>query len=416
MKKQAIGACRKFLKFLPIPFLRKYREWVRRVAVLFLCTALILNFCACWNRRELNTLAIVLGTGLDVGNQPDTLELTAQVVRAGEMKSGGSSPDGSASAEKAFVNMQGTDKSVLAAVRGISHMANRRLYFPHNQVLIFSSELAKQDIAEGLDAFLRDYEARMNVHILVSKGKASEVLEEECELEKIPSVHISGMIENQEPNSETVIVTRRDFALAMLSGSTAPVAPMIEVHESGGKKRGKLEGTAVFKDGKMVGELDGMQTRGLMFATGKAKSSVITVDTKWGQVVLEMVHSRTSLEPVKAEDGSIRIELKINENGAIESNETTEDMSRLENLELLKKLGQEAIRSDVESALSQARSLSADVFGFGEAIRREYPEEWEKMKENWDEVFREIGLDVQVEVELRSTGGLTRPVTPGGAE
>ena len=416
MRKRAVGICGRFLKSLSAPFFRGYREWVRRAVVLSLCTALILNFCACWNRRELNTLAIVLGTGLDVGNQPDTLELTAQVVRAGKMKSGGSSPDDDAAAEKAFVNMQSTDKSVLAAVRGISHMANRRLYFPHNQVLIFSSELAKQDIAEGLDAFLRDYEARMNVHILVSKGKASEVLEEECELEKIPSVHISGMIENQESNSETVIVTLRDFAIAMLSGSTAPVAPMIEVHESGGKKRGKLEGTAVFKDGKMVGELDRMQTRGLMFVTGKAKSSAITVDTKWGQVVLEMVHSKTSLKPVKAEDGSIRMELKINENGAIESNETTEDMSRLENLELLKKLGQEAIRSDIERALSQARSLSADVFGFGEAIRREYPEEWEKMKENWDEAFREIELDIQVEVELRSTGGLTRPVIPGGAE
>jgi spore germination protein KC len=109
------------------------------------------------------------------------------------------------------------------------------------------------------------------------------------------------------------------------------------------------------------------------------------------------------------------MELTINEDGAIQSNETTQDISRLENIETLKELMKEVIRSDVENALRQARTLSADVFGFGETIHREYPEDWKTMKEDWDTVFPQIELGIRVNVELRSTGGLSRPVILGGA-
>ena len=110
------------------------------------------------------------------------------------------------------------------------------------------------------------------------------------------------------------------------------------------------------------------------------------------------------------------MELTVNGDGTIESNETNEDMSRLENVEMLKGLMKEAIRADIENALHQARTLSADVFGFGEAIHQEYPEEWEKMKENWEREFPKIGLNVQVNVMLHSTGSLTEPVVPGGGQ
>lgn len=415
MTKQTARTGRKFPRFLSASFFHKCRKGARCAAALLLCALPVLTLSSCWSHRELNTLAIVLGTGLDVGDQPDTLKITTQVVKASDIGSGPPS-QGSGAGQKAYVNISYTDKSVLSAVRGVTHMQNRRLYFSHNEVLIFSSDLAKLDIAEGLDTFTRDYEARMNVNILISKGSAADILEEEVELEKLPALHISGMMENQQANSETAVATLRDFVIDTLSGSKAPVAPMIELYESEGKKHARLEDTAVFKKGKMIGELDKKQTRGLLWVTGKAKSGAMTVDTKWGDVILEIYHSKSSLKPVKDADGTIRMELKVNADGAVESNETTENMSSPQNVEMLKGLMKEQIRSDIDSALAQARTLSADVFGFGEAIRREYPEEWEKMKESWDTVFPKIGLDIQADVELRSTGGLTAPIVPGGGQ
>ncbi len=314
------------------------------------------------------------------------------------------------------MNIRDTDKSVLSLLRKLTHKLSRRLYFPHNQILIFSSDLARADISEGLDAFLRDYESRMNIYILVSRGKASEILEEEEVLEKTPAIHIARIMENQESSSETVVVTLRDFAIAMLSGSMAPVAPMIELYEEDGKKKAKIEGTAIFKRGKMVGEFDKAQTRGIMLLTGKAEAGVMTVGTQWGDVVLEFMHTQSRLTPVLSEDGSIRMALELNIDGYIESNETYVDMSKPDKVEMLKKLATETIRADIGNSLAKARSLGADVYGFGEAIRRDYPQEWEKLKNSWNQAFAGIELDVNVEIELRSTGGMVKPVVPGGAE
>ena len=415
MIKKAVKTGRKLFLPFSLSFSRQRREKARRATAVLLCTLLILSLSSCWSRRELNTLAIVLGTGLDVGDQPDTLKLTAQVVKASAIGSGSTAKAGGAG-EKAYVNISYTDKSVLSVLRGITHMQSRRPYFSHNEVFIFSSDLAKRDMAEGLDAFARDYESLLHADLLISKGKASDILQGEAALEKIPARQIGDMMEDQEINSETAVVTLRDFSIATLSGSKAPVAPMIEVYESGGEKHIKLEDTAVFKGGKMIGELDKSQTRGLLWVTNQAKSGVKTLDTRWGQVVLEIFDSNSKLKPVKNGDGTIRMELTVNEDGTIESNETNEDMSRLENVEMLKGLMKEAIRADIENALHQARTLSADVFGFGEAIHQEYPEEWEKMKENWEREFPKIGLNVQVNVMLHSTGSLTEPVVPGGGQ
>jgi Spore germination B3/ GerAC like, C-terminal. len=183
-----------------------------------------------------------------------------------------------------------------------------------------------------------------------------------------------------------------------------------------GKKKAKLEGTAILKQGVLVGELDSGQTRGLLWITGKAKRGVSTVNTKWGQVVLFISHSSSKLKPVKLEGGSFRMELKVKEDCFLNTNETPVEMSSPEHIDMLKKLETEAILEDINNVYETAGSLSADIFGFGEAIRGDYPKEWDKIKDKWDEVFKTIELDVQTEVEIHSTGGLNKPIVPGGAE
>ena len=174
MIKKAVKTGRKLFLPFSLSFSRQRREKARRATAVLLCTLLILSLSSCWSRRELNTLAIVLGTGLDVGDQPDTLKLTAQVVKASAIGSGSTAKAGGAG-EKAYVNISYTDKSVLSVLRGITHMQSRRPYFSHNEVFIFSSDLAKRDMAEGLDAFTRDHESRMDIFLLVSRNQASEI-------------------------------------------------------------------------------------------------------------------------------------------------------------------------------------------------------------------------------------------------
>lgn len=399
-------------------FSLSFKKYARRVLSLFLCTSMMLCLCSCWNRRELSSLAIVLGVAIDKGSTPDSLEMTAQIVKPGEIKAG-SSADESAPTSKAYVNMSNTDKTVLSALRGITHMSNRTLYYSHNQIIIFSREVAENDISEGLDTFLRNNESRMNVHMIISKGRASEVLQEENGLEKVPAVHLSELLVNQKISSEAVDITLRDFSIATLSGTTAPVVPMIELYEpeeSKGKKSARLDGTAVFKNNKMVGELNRDETRGLLWVTGKVKIGVLNLETEWGEVSYEVSNYKSSFKPVKTKDGSIHMKLNYEVMGCIQVNETDENMTKEEHLDVIKALVKDHIKTDIEGTQQKARELSADVFGFGESIRNNYPDEWKKMKADWDENFKGIEIDIEPTVMIHCTGSLINPVIPGGSQ
>ena len=70
-------------------------RWARRAGLMALCVLLCLNTSGCWSQRELNSLAIVLATAFDLGEKPDTLKLTAQVVKASAIKSAASGDGGS---------------------------------------------------------------------------------------------------------------------------------------------------------------------------------------------------------------------------------------------------------------------------------------------------------------------------------
>lgn len=385
----------------------------RTVCTLLVCMLSMLLLSSCWSQRELSSLAIVVGAALDKGEEEDTIKLTAQVIRAADMGGGSSA---SSSGEKAYVNISGTGRSVLSAVRGTIHHQSRKLYFPHSDVLIFGSELAKAGIESGLDAFIRDYEGRMNVFILVAKNTGAEILEEEVDFEKSPCLHITNMMGQQKGASQTVVITLRDFVIATLSQSTCPVAPMIEIKEVDGKKQAWLEGTAIFKDDKMVGQLDKDETRGFLWLTDKVDAGDMTVDTQWGSVSLEVLHAQSSLSAEKGEDGKIRMRLKVVAEGLIQSNHTKESMTEPEKVDMLNGKMAENIRQDIERTHAVAVGLDTDIFGFGDVIRRSFPKEWEGMRDNWGQHFGEVPLELEIQTELRSTGSLKTPANPGGAQ
>jgi spore germination protein KC len=93
----------------------------------------------------------------------------------------------------------------------IAFQSSRRLFFAHNQTLIFGKDLAKQGIRPPLDLDLRFSQARLLEFILVAKQTAKEILEVPGGLEKIPVFDIAGLIEGAKYTSEVLPVMIEDF-------------------------------------------------------------------------------------------------------------------------------------------------------------------------------------------------------------
>ncbi|MNI91265.1 hypothetical protein D3C73_1488960 [compost metagenome] len=52
--------------------------------------------------------------------------------------------------------------------------------------------------------------------------------------------------------------------------------------------------------------------------------------------------------------------------------------------------------------------MRADVVGFGTKVKVNYPAYWDRVKENWQDTFSQIPIDVQAEVQIERTGAYTK--------
>lgn len=165
----------------------------------------------------------------------------------------------------------------------------------------------------------------------------------------------------------------------------------------------------------MIGELEGNQTRGLLWVRGKVDNGVLHVDAPGGRASLEILRTESKVKPVLKENGGISIRIDIMEEGVVASAETKENLSTIENAKIVEENTIRMIEEEIRSAIEKSRELNADIFGFGDLIHRKYPKAWEHVWERWDEVYAQLEIEIHVKSRLRGLGALRRQIVPGGA-
>ena len=390
---------------------------------------------ACWDLREVERLGIVMAIGLEPapGNKVRVIvQNVAPSAMAGGGGGGGGGGDGAEGiAAKPYRNLGAEADTVFEAFRELSRESPRQLFFAHNQVIILSEELARErGLEEVLDIFERNPQIRRATWMLVGRGEMAHLLDVPGRIEITPAQRIFGIINERDLTSQYAVQGLGNFIEQMEIEGAQPYTAVVEVvpnlvlpteyghNVAEGQPKEphhnlKLSGTALFRLDKMVGFLDLKESRGLLWVRGKVNGGVIEVPAPDGNgklVSLEILRSKTELQP-EIRDGRIYIAVDVK----VESNlgETTGplELTKPEAIDQLEVLQAGAIMDEIESALTKAQQeYGVDVFGFGEAMHRKYPREWQEMKKNWPELFPGVQVKMIVDAKIRRTGLVSSPV------
>jgi len=363
-----------------------------RTAAIILCFVLILSSAGCWNRRELDTLAILIGMGVE---NTDQVQLTAQIFKPVELKG---------NSDSFYLNVQSSGETVFDALRNLTRHISRKVYLPHNQVLIFGETAAREGVQEYIDFFVRDHETRLRIDVLVARNEAGEILEVGSELERTPASAVFYIIEAQDATSWAMRIPLKEFVSSLLTVTTAPVAPLIEILTEGEKKILNISGMAVFKKDKLVGYLNHKESRGMMWVRDEIRSGIIAISSSSGEgkSSLEIISAGSQIIPVADESG-VRVQVRIAVESHIGDRSGSGELT-LPDVKDLEQKGTAVIKQEVAAALAKAQELNADIFGFGESIYRKYPKQWRELEERWDELFPELEVDVAVDAYIRRSG------------
>ncbi|KGR80064.1 Ger(x)C family spore germination protein [Ureibacillus manganicus] len=379
---------------------------------MFAILILSLFLTGCWDRRELNQLAITLAMGIE--KIEDNYQVSAQVVVPSEMSMKGST----GSAKVTLYTARGD--TVYEAVRKMTMDSPRKIYPGHLQMLVISEDLAKEGIGESLDLLSRDWELRPDFYVVVTKNTSpAEILNVSTNLESIPANKMFNSLNMSEVAwagaksitlDELIADLISDGKEAVITGVQLIGDPKIGSSKNNVEKISpaasiQYDNLAVFKGDKMVGWLTKDETIGYSYVTNSVKTTVRPISCpKDGKVSIEVFKSNSVIKGF-INKGNPEVNININLEGNVGSVECHINLSELGTISELEKIYEKELKENINNTIvTLQEQYKSDVFGFGEAIHRSNPKEWNKIKDNWDEEFSKLKFNVKVDLKIVRTG------------
>lgn len=387
----------------------------------------IISLTGCFDANELDELGISLILGFDVVE--DKLLITAEVVDP--QYSSSSSDTGEGSTVK---YVQGIGNTVFEAFRDITLKFDRRIYAAHNKVLIFGEELARSGLITHIDQLFRDREQRESAFMLIAKGaRAYEVMGVNSGLETVPANYILDLIKNINNNPKSIDTNIISYMQHYYHEGHHPIVGVIEkkrknvidkTSEDKGSEEYELSiiGSAIFRKDKLIGYLNGNDTKAVNYLLNNIENGIITFpifNSSEEKVQSEGLPTNVSSvnvikgktkNDIEINGDKVILKTKINIRAALGELIAKTDVSNEEDIRRLEDACSKTVEVNIESAVKKVQQeYGTDIFGFGIAFHHKYPKQWEKIKENWDEIFKDAEFQIEVKTSIIRTGLINKP-------
>lgn len=394
---------------------------MKRIIILIILIAFLLS--GCWDKKEINQLAFVQGLGIEKGKD-NLIRLVVQILKPGLLTSGGSSGTGGGGGGggggKPYANFEASGVDFAKAYANLDTEIPRNIFMQYNEIIFLDEEFARSGIYNTLDFMTRNPEFRRTAYlIVVSGGTIEDVfnLPSSNELEKYPYKEILGMITTDQNTSSSYICDLNEFIETLEIPKKAPIVGRLEVIKKDNKAVGaRFTGSSIFNNDKFIGFLDEQDTKAIMLIMNKLKRSTLTLDKgikgEKSHISVIITKSKSKIIP-HIKDGDISFDININIEAAMNEQETKYDLTEPSMLEKLQQLLNKKIEDAVKMALEKLqKKYNADVVGFINILHQKNPKEWIKAKENWDEMYPNIKINVNAKSVIKRTGLSSKPIQP----
>lgn len=363
-------------------------------------------FSGCWNYREVEQLAIVSGMAFDKNG--DNYSITSEIVEV----SGGRE----SKTKTSLITSEGV--TIFDALRKAIKKAGKRLYFSHAEIIILSREVAEEGIVPVLDWVSRDAEPRYMLHFLISKEKtAKDILKQKPMTMDVLSFELNDMLNSQKSLSYAEDIEEWQFINDLTEMGVSATLPTVNITTDSDKLTPEIMGTGVFKQDKLVGFLDGEETKTMLFVKDKIKGGLLVKKEYKGSSVtnisLEIHNNKTHVKPHFA-NGKITMEINTNTDVVLAENGGRENYIEEPARTKLKMDFEAMLQNDIKDLVKKMQvQYDSDIFGFGKAVKLSMPELWKRIEPNWEQIYKNIEVKVHSTINIKNSGLLSKSIKAG---
>lgn len=408
---------------------------IRTISAILILIFLTSSMSGCYDARELDDYSFVNVIGVDKG-VTDKLRFTILFpTLKNDTGSMGNTSGMSKSVSSTGHSIISIDCPTLySGINMINTSLSRTINYSHAKFLVISEEMARKGVESFIDGMMRTRQIRRGMYVMVAKGKASEYIEEfsppvgtalsrtqEDIMDKEGETGIFDMttyfdlLNNMKSfyGMPTVALTAlNDFSHYKTEDSEPTGFKDIgdyypgEMPRKGGNKA-EFIGLAVFDGDKMVGELNGDETRAKLMITDEYKRGAVVIPDpkdKNVRLTVDVRMQRKAKIKVEFENEVPVIDVKLFLEGEEVSIQSPNNYESGELKQLLEEKYSEYIKGTLDETIDKCRNLGTDIFRFGERAAMHFSNIRDFEAYNWNSHFKDAKVNTKVVFVVRRAG------------
>lgn len=371
---------------------------MKRALILILLISLVF-ITGCWDMVEINQRIFPYSIGIDLN--PEEGDPYIITVSFPNIYSIGKN----ATQEERIFVISTTATSLFEGASQLSTRLQYPFYFKHLRVLVLGQELAKKGhlVKQVLDGINRDYIINKKVRLVAAEGMASDLLQAATSAirQQVIEGPLFSMLKDDRRTSRFTAQTLTDF---IRDTDMSGVAIMPRVANHGNDI--KVFGGCIFKDYEFIGYLGELENMSVALIRGKIKEDLIDVPFEDVNISYSITNADVKKELIK-KGNNIGIKISVEVEGTLkEYIFEKETVGRDDNLfRRMEKAIERALKEEIEKTIEKLqKEYKADVIGIGEYIYKFHPKIWKEVSSDWDDIFSEMDIDVEVTAYIRRRG------------
>lgn len=377
----------------------------KRISLSAVCLISVISLLSgCWNYKETEKMAIVAGFAIDKKDDNYLINTEIIVIKRGK----------ESNIETKLITSEGA--TIFDAVRQNIKTVGKKLYWTHAEIVVVSKEIAEEGIVPVVDWIARDAEPRLTLHILVSKEKtAKEILEQQAISAGIISFELNEMLQSQKSLSFSADIEEWEFLQRLASDGLSATLPTVQLLSKNGKTINEISGAAVFKKDKLVGFLDGEETKTLLFIRNKLKGGVLVNKDSEDNVVtsLEILKSKTKIKP-SYDESKITMEIKTTTDTALDEIGGSKNYLEESSIEQLEETYEAALEGSIINLVRKTQEeFNSDIFGFGKSVKMNMPSLWKQIGPEWNDMYKNVEVQVHSTINIKNSAIMQKPIKVG---
>lgn len=396
---------------------------LRNIFICVLIIIIIVAFSSSYASLNIDNLAYVFAIGIDASDE-NNIEVTFEFSTTT-----GSSESGSTEKSKPIINSV-TASSLSSAINLMDSYLEKEINLSHCKAIIFSEEIAYNGISDEIYTLINNTQVRPSTNIIISKCKAKYYIEQtKPELESSVSKYFEILADSSRYTGFIPDSTIGGFFNSLICKDCDPYAILGGVNQSESQNtttnnnekdfsvkandssiQGEVGteniGLAVFKNDRIVGELDALETICFMTLKNDINRFLISVPDPVHEGnyidIYFMPYDSTNIK-VDTSSASPYIKVKVKLSGKIYS--MSEDASYLQP-EILHAISS-SCNSYLEYAISDflyktSKDFHCDIIGFGQHSLSNFYTTRESENYKWLESYKNAFFDVKVDTSVES--------------